>query len=116
MSPVEYAWTSFNENAAFFDFPSNGGGGRERRFHPTQKPVALYEWIFTTFAKRGDKILDTHAGSASSLIACHNLGLPFVGFEIDPEYFAKADERLKNAEAQIRIDGTRELSTDFSTT
>jgi site-specific DNA-methyltransferase (adenine-specific) len=76
---------------------------KEERFHPTQKPVALYEWILNNYAKPGDKILDTHVGSASSLIACHNLGFPFVGFELDPEYFRKASERLEDARAQTSI-------------
>lgn len=65
MSPVEYAWTSFNDNAGMFEAHSSGGSGREDRFHPTQKPVALYEWILRKYAKQGDKILDTHVGSAS---------------------------------------------------
>ena len=100
MAPVEYAWTSFNDNASMCEFYSSGGSGRGERFHPTQKPVALYEWILERFAKKGDKILDTHVGSASSLIACHNLGFEFIGSEIDKEYFEMANARLQAAQAQ----------------
>jgi len=71
--------------------------------HPTQKPVRLYEWILQNYAQPGDRILDTHAGSASSLIACHNLGFDFLGFEIDKVYFERARQRLDDVRAQIRF-------------
>lgn len=76
---------------------------KEKRFHPTQKPVALYEWLIKNYAKDDDVILDTHVGSASSLVACHNTRHNFVGFEIDKEYFKQADERLKAEQAQMSI-------------
>ena len=76
---------------------------KEYRIHPTQKPVALYQWLLTHYAKDGDIILDTHVGSASSLIACHNTHHKYVGFEIDPEYYAKAKKRLDAEEAQMNI-------------
>ena len=76
---------------------------KESRLHPTQKPVALYKWILTNYAKEGDKILDTHVGSASSLIACYDLGLEYVGFEIDEEYYTKAKQRLDEEMAQVRF-------------
>lgn len=76
---------------------------KENRIHPTQKPVALYEWILNNYASKDDIILDTHVGSASSLIACRNTGHKYVGFEIDPVYYAKAKERLDRAEAQTQI-------------
>lgn len=103
----EYAWADYGV-ARMFRFVWNGmiqGNmkDKEERFHPTQKPVALYEWILNNYAKPGDKILDTHVGSASSLIACHNLGFQYVGFELDPEYFRKASERLEDARAQTSI-------------
>lgn len=97
---AEYAWTSFNGNAKVFDYSAVGQQGR---FHPTQKPTALYKWILTNYAKQGDKILDTHVGSASSLIACYDLGFDYVGFEIDQEYYKLASERLKEEMAQIRF-------------
>lgn len=100
MAPCEYAWTSFNENAKVFEFSAVGQPGR---FHPTQKPVELYEWIFRNFAKEGDKILDTHLGSGSSRIAAHNLGLDFTGYEIDETYFQLEEERFDRHTAQMNL-------------
>lgn len=77
--------------------------GQPERIHPTQKPIALYEWLLTNYAKQGDKILDTHVGSASSLIACHNLGFQYVGFELDKEYYEKSLDRLETAKKQVSI-------------
>lgn len=102
MSPVEYAWTSFSGNAKLYEHFSRVSG-KEKRFHPTQKPVGLYEDCLRDFAKAGDKILDTHVGSGSSLIACYNLGFDAVGYEIDEEYFGKASARLTEEMAQIRM-------------
>lgn len=99
MAMAEYAWTSFNSNAKVFDYSANG---QEGRFHPTQKPPELYKWILTNYAKEGDKILDTHVGSASSLIACYDLGFDYVGFEIDEEYYRQATKRLEEEKAQVR--------------
>jgi site-specific DNA-methyltransferase (adenine-specific) len=99
MAMCEYAWTSFNENAKIFKYQPQD----KARFHPTQKPVALYEWILSRYAKPGDKILDTHAGSASSLVACHNMGYDFLGCEIDAGYYQLANERLKAAQAQLTL-------------
>lgn len=76
---------------------------KEERFHPTQKPVTLYKWILANYAKPGDVILDTHVGSASSLIACYDLGFDYVGFEIDKEYYDAACKRLEEEKAQIRM-------------
>lgn len=76
---------------------------KEHRFHPTQKPVCLYEWLISRYAKDGDIILDTHVGSASSLVACHRTHHKFVGFELDPDYYAKAKERLDAETAQMNI-------------
>lgn len=67
----------------------------EKRIHPTQKPVILYDWILKEYAKEGDLILDTHVGSASSLIACENLGFNYVGFEKDTKYYNDACERME---------------------
>jgi site-specific DNA-methyltransferase (adenine-specific) len=72
-------------------------------FHPTQKPVKLYEWILMNYAKEGDKILDTHGGSGSICIACHNLGFDLDWIELDKEYFDKATKRFKQHAAQLRI-------------
>lgn len=102
MAMCEYAWTSFFGNAKVFEAAPQGTS-KEGRFHPTQKPIALYEWVLRLFAKPGMKILDTHVGSASSLIACHRAGLDYWGFEIDPDYYAKAKERLDKEKAQVRF-------------
>ena len=75
----------------------------EKRIHPTQKPIALYKWLLTNYAHKGDKILDTHVGSASSLIACHQLGFQYWGFELDHDYYIAASERLAKAKAQVSI-------------
>lgn len=101
MAMGEYAWTSFNDNAKIWSFVPNGQKGR---FHPTQKPIELYLWLMNNYAKQGDIILDTHVGSASSLIACYETNHKYVGFEIDEEYYRKASERLKNETAQLHFD------------
>ena len=76
----------------------------EKRIHPTQKPIILYEWILSRYAKREDKILDTHVGSASSLIACEKNGFhQYVGFEIDFHYYKLAHERLEKEQNQMTI-------------
>lgn len=67
----------------------------EKRIHPTQKPVLLYEWLLTKYAQKGNVILDTHVGSASSLIACHKLNIDYVGFEIDEKYYKNAKKRME---------------------
>lgn len=75
----------------------------EKRIHPTQKPVQLYRWTFANYAKRGDRILDTHLGSGSSAIAAHEAGLRFTGIEIDPEFYRLAHERIAGHTAQTLI-------------
>ena len=102
MAMCEYAWTSFNANAKVFEGISHGSK-QNPRMHPTQKPIALYEWTLNMFAKPGDKILDTHVGSASSLIACYNTNHKYVGFEIDETYYKLAKKRLEQATAQRNI-------------
>ena len=79
------------------------GQEHEYRIHPTQKPVALYKWILSKYAKQGDLILDTHVGSASILIACEELGFDYVGYEIDETYYELAKKRLDEFNAQIRM-------------
>jgi site-specific DNA-methyltransferase (adenine-specific) len=75
----------------------------------TQKPVALYKWLLTNYAKPGDKILDTHVGSASSLIACHDLGFDAVGFELDPDYYKESKQRLERFMKQVTLFDISEL-------
>ena len=98
-SQVELAWTSFDRPAALYRQSNTGGG----KIHPTQKPVALYAWILSRWARPGDKILDTHAGSASCLVACRRAGLEYWGFEIDPLYYAQAKARLDAETAQVNV-------------
>jgi len=95
----EYAWTNCKTPAKIYEARSQEGN----RIHPTQKPVALYRWLLKNYAKEGDKILDTHVGSASSLIACHQMGFDFIGSELDKEYFDKATERLEAFRAQTTL-------------
>lgn len=76
---------------------------KERRFHPTQKPVKLYKWLLHNYAKKGDLILDTHVGSASSLIACYDMGFDAVGFELDKDYYEASKKRLEEFMAQGRL-------------
>lgn len=102
MAMVEYAWTSFYANAKMFEHTPQGTKN-DPRFHPTQKPIALYAWILNNYAKEGDKILDTHLGSGSSAIAAHNLGFEFVGIEIDKEYYDSAKKRLIEHQRQLTL-------------
>lgn len=98
-SMVEYAWTSFEQTSKEWV----GMSAEPDRIHPTQKPIALYSWIFSRYAKPGDKILDTHLGSGSSRIAAYDAGLDFVGCEIDPDYFAAQEARWQAHVAQISL-------------
>ena len=97
----EMAWTNCRKPAKIFKLNSM----QQDRIHPTQKPVALYEWLLNNYAKKGDKILDTHLGSASSIIACKKLGFEYLGFELDPDYFKSASERIAKFESQTNLFG-----------
>ena len=101
MAMAEYAWTSFNDNAKVFECAPQGN--TEKRIHPTQKPVALYKWIFGRYAKPGFKVLDTHLGSGSSRIAAYDAGLDFWGYEIDKIYFDLQEQRFQKHAAQINL-------------
>ena len=98
-SMCEYAWTNLEGTAKEWVGMSN----EKDRIHATQKPVALYEWILSRYAKKGDKILDTHVGSASSLIACHNMGYEYIGFEKDEHYYDLASKRLEREKSQMTL-------------
>jgi site-specific DNA-methyltransferase (adenine-specific) len=95
----ELAWTSFSSSAKKYDKSPNQQG----RIHPTQKPVALYKWLLDNYAKKGDKILDTHLGSGSSRIACYDFKFHFVGCELDKEYFDLMEDRFKKHISQLSI-------------
>ena len=93
------AWTSFKSAVKRFDFMWEGFwqekmSNKEKRIHPTQKPVDLYKWLLTNYAKEGDLILDTHMGSGSSYIACLDMGFDYIGFEIDADYFKAIEARV----------------------
>ena len=103
----ELAWTSFNGAMRKIFISWVGANAKEKneidRIHPTQKPVKLYEWILDKYANEGDKILDTHLGSGSIALACHNRGFDLTGFEIDKEYFDNAVERLRVHQSQLTM-------------
>ena len=98
---VEMAWTNIKKPAKLFKHLHVQN--KDKRIHPTQKPIKLYEWLLMNYAKEGDKILDTHLGSGSIAIACHNLGYDLTGYELDKEYYDNAIKRIKNHQAQTRI-------------
>ena len=104
----EMAWTSFDTAVRKFKFRWNGMlqedmKNKEKRIHPTQKPVKLYEWLLMNYAKEGDKILDTHLGSGSIALACHNLKFELTACELDKEYYDAAVKRLKIYQQQLTI-------------
>lgn len=118
-SDCEIAYCSMHDSVRLFSYMWNGmfqgksitegtiqQGNKalnEKRIHPTQKPVALYEWLLNRYAKPGDIILDTHVGSASSLIACYRTNYPYVGFELDKHYYDLSKKRLDAEMAQMRL-------------
>jgi len=107
-SQGELAWLSWLNKIEFVEIAWHGMiqhdmKNKEQRIHPTQKPVKLYEWLLINYAKEGDKILDTHLGSGSIAIACHNLGYDLTACELDKEYYEAAIKRIKDHQAQIRM-------------
>lgn len=101
MAMAEFAWTSMHSPAKIYK--KRIVGADEIRLHPTQKPVKLYEWQLMKYAKEGDKILDTHLGSGSIAIACHNLGFELTACELDKDYYEASIKRIKNHIAQQRL-------------
>ena len=102
MADAELAWQNVKGTTRMFRW-HHFSGERTKKIHPTQKPVKLYEWLLMNYAKEGDKILDTHLGSGSIAIACHNLGFDLEGYELDTEYFEAATKRLKQHQQQLRL-------------
>lgn len=98
-SQWEMAWTSFDFPAALYKFDNRTG----EKIHPTQKPVALYKWLLTKYAKPGQTILDTHGGSGSIAIACHDLGFDLTWIELDADYYAAAVKRYETHAAQLSL-------------
>ena len=103
-SDGELAWTSFNSVARCIPIDHFGSNTSDKiKTHPTQKPVKLYEWLLMNYAKEGDKILDTHLGSGSIAIACHNLGFDLTACELDKDYYESAIKRLKEHQSQLTM-------------
>lgn len=103
---AEIAWTDIDDSVRVFNWTWNGMlqqdmAHKEERYHPCQKPVALYKWLLQHYAQKGDAILDTHVGSGSSLIACEQLGYSYIGCEISKEYYDMASKRLEDSRKQI---------------
>ena len=104
----EIAICSTHKSVRIFEFTWNGMlqgdmKNKETRIHPTQKPVALYKWILDKYAKEGEKILDTHLGSGSIAIACHDYGFELTACELNSEYYEKAIQRIKNHTNQQKL-------------
>lgn len=104
----ELAYCSFKTAVRKFEFRWHGMlqgdmKNKETRIHPTQKPVALYKWLLDKYAKQGDKILDTHLGSGSIAIACHDYGFELTACELDKEYYDKAIQRIVNHTNQQKL-------------
>ena len=104
----ELAYTSFNTAVRKIKWKWSGMlqqdmKNKEIRIHPTQKPIKLYEWLLMKYAKENDKILDTHLGSGSIAIACHNLGFELTGCELDKDYYEAAMKRINEHKQQIRM-------------
>ena len=111
---IEMAWSSFDKLAKYVEYMWDGNrygikgnirgvGKPSIRIHPTEKPIYLYEWLLMNYAKEGDKILDTHLGSGSIAIACHNLGYDLTACELDKDYYEAAIKRLDDHRSQLRL-------------
>ena len=100
LAMCEFAWSSIQRPAKIFRFSVLAEKGKQ---HPTQKPIKLYEWLLTNYAKKGQRILDTHLGSGSSAIAAHYFGVDFVGCELDKDYFEAAKARFDMATKQLAM-------------
>lgn len=100
-SDCEYAWTSFSGANKIFRYSAYLN--KSEKFHPTQKPPQLYKWLLDKYAKEGDKILDTHLGSGSIAIACHDYKFDLTACELDKEYFDKAMKRINNHMSQQKL-------------
>jgi len=106
LSDCEIAFQSFDKKVKYVWAEWQGflkGGEKSQRIHPNQKPIKLYEWLLMNYAKEGDKILDTHLGSGSIAIACHNLGFDLTACELDKDYYEAATKRLAQHQAQLTM-------------
>lgn len=100
LAMIEYAWSSIQKPAKMWSLSVQK---EQNKIHPTQKPIQLYEWLILNNAKKGDKILDTHLGSGSIAIACHNLKFDLVACELDKDYYESALKRLKQHQSQLTM-------------
>lgn len=102
MADAELAWKSMGGTTRIFRM-HHFSAGYEDKQHPTQKPMALYRWLVKNYAKQGDKILDTHVGSASSLVVYEEMGFEYVGYELDSDYYRESCKRLEAFRAQPKL-------------
>jgi site-specific DNA-methyltransferase (adenine-specific) len=102
-SEAELAWCSINKNVRVFKRYSAMEDEDGKKQHPTQKPIALYKYCLEKYANKGEKILDTHLGSGSIAIACHDYGFELTACELDKEYYDKAIQRIKNHTNQQKL-------------
>ena len=102
---LDYLWDGFSQGKNYIEGSIQQGNKKlnEKRIHPTQKPTMVYRWLLQNYAKKGDKILDTHVGSGSSLIACIEEGFEYCGFEIDEDYYNSAQKRIEEVQAQGKL-------------
>ena len=98
----EYAWTSFNDNAKWFEYPPQD----PKRFHPTAKPRALYDWIFRLYAKPGMKVFDPYLGQGNVRIAAYEAGCDFDGCELDETYFKLHEKMWDDYISQLSLFNT----------
>jgi len=110
MADAEFAWTSIENKVARIFRMHHFSKGYDSKIHPTQKPVALYKWLLQKYAKPNDKILDTHLGSMSIAIACHDMGFELTGCELDSDYFKDGTERVKKHVSQLSLFSPEELT------
>jgi site-specific DNA-methyltransferase (adenine-specific) len=101
-SKLEMAWASFEKHPNIFEYYYKNIYLHDNKIHPTQKPIALYRWLLQNYAKPNDKIFDSHVGSASSFIACMEMGFNYTGIELDTDYFNESIKRIKLHEAKIK--------------
>lgn len=99
----EMAWTSFERATRIFNYSRVLSNFTDQRIHPTQKPVKLYKWLLKNYAKEGDKIFDSHLGSGSIAIACHDMKFSLVGCEIDKDYYDAAVKRFNDYKRQLQL-------------
>lgn len=102
-SQFELAWTSYDKPASMFRYSNTGGANTDKKFHPTQKPVQLYKWLLSKYASEEYSIIDTHSGSLSIALACHDFGCKLTAIELNKEYYDQAKQRLQSHQRQLNL-------------